>query len=277
VTKRFEQGDVSFVRCLECGSWCQSPVVTEQTLARWIDSADYQGSGSKPGIAYANYQADEANRIVEARGRYAHDLDKLLRPQSKVLEVGCATGSLLAAIRDHGHEVLGVDLSEKFVASAKSLYGLDVRLGDVLRTELMPGSFDAVISIGTIGNFRSLGAILQKFKALLRPGGFVLLNFADADSLWVRLLYRDRFWMFTPSASVFLSARGCLAALRRAGFTEVIITNDMQQPSLRKLIHHAKVGFFLPALSALGIAEKPVPFRFPIPTVRLVLARPPVP
>jgi len=273
VTKRFSPGEVRFGRCTACGSWCQSPIITERTLARWIDSEEYRGSEKKAGVGYADYAADEKNRIVEARGRYRCHLAPLLKAQCNVLEVGCATGSLLSVIRENGHHVTGVDLSATFARAAKSLHALDVRLGNFLDIDLPPHHFDAILAMGTVSNFLDPVRCLRRFGELLAPGGFVTFNFPDADSLWVRVVYRDHFWMFTPSARTIMTLRGCLAALARAGFQSIRVAKDTQRPTLRKLLHHGKAGFLLPMITRLGFADVATPVSIPVPTVRLLVAR----
>ena len=273
VTRPFAWGEVTFLRCPGCGSWCQSPVVTGASLAEWFDSDDYQGSAGASGAAYVNYLADEENRRVEARGRYVHDLARLLPPRAAVLEVGCATGSLLAVLRDHGHEVRGLDLSRRFAETARSLYGLDVMLGDVMHTDQPAGPFDAVITMGTVGNFRSVEAVFRNFRRRLKPGGTLIFNFPDADSAWVRYVYRGRFWMFTPSVASFMTKRGCLSALAHAGFDAPRVSGDHQRPSLKKLLHHGRMDGLMSLVSALGMENSRLPFPIPVPTVRLVVAR----
>ncbi len=121
IEKQFPWGRATFVQCQSCGSWCQSPQITPSSLKAWFDSADYQGSASQAGAAYINYLEDEPSRRDEARVRFRRDLMDHLADGAKVLELGCASGSLLSVIRDHGCEVVGVDLSQKFVEAAKRL------------------------------------------------------------------------------------------------------------------------------------------------------------
>jgi SAM-dependent methyltransferase len=247
-------------------------MITHAALASWIDSEEYQGSDRTRGVAYDNYALDEHNRIAEARARYARDLAQLLRPGSRVLEIGCATGSLLAVLREHGHHVAGIDLSVHFAEAARARHGLDVRVGDFLHAELPAGSFDAVLAMGTASNFRALGACLERIRALLAPGGFLMFNFPDAGSRWVRWLYRGSFWMFTPSAMTFMTQSGCLRALQHAGLHVVRTAADRQQPSLRKLLQHSRMGFMIPAVRALGLGNAALPLAMPVPTVRLIIA-----
>jgi len=132
IEKHMNWGTVRFVQCQNCKTWVQSPQIDKESLKLWYDSIEYQAAGvskAKEGI-YLDYMADESQRKMEAQARYKRDLVSILSPGSRILEVGCATGSLLAVMRKEGHHVVGIDLSAKFVQQAKLLYGLDVILGD---------------------------------------------------------------------------------------------------------------------------------------------------
>jgi len=265
-------GTVRFVRCASCQSWCQSPYISPKSLAAWYDSDDYQGSAQICGSVYANYLEDESHRITEARRRYCRDLSGHLPPAGGwVLEIGCATGSLLSVIRDAGHEVAGIDLSRRFADAAKQLHGLEVQVADILSAKIPDGSFDMVLLFGTLSNLSDIPISLQRIYGLLKPGGVLVANYPAADSI-VAKLYGERFWMFAPSASTFMTSMGCGLALKQAGFSSVESGLDRQMPSFRKLFTHAKCHALLPVLDAFGLGNKSLPFRLPVPGVRIVRA-----
>src|SRR5207244_2439117 len=102
-SRAYAWGAVYFKRCPSCRSWCQSPQIISDSLAAWYDSDIYQGSTTHSGAFYSNYLADEPNRLREARVRFSRDLAAILPPSgAEVLEIGCASGSLLVALRDAG-------------------------------------------------------------------------------------------------------------------------------------------------------------------------------
>lgn len=265
-------GAVHFRQCESCGSWCQSPEISSRSLAAWYDSDEYQGSAERRGTIYANYRADEPERLAEARSRYRRDLQpRLAASGARVLEIGCATGSLLAAVREAGHEVTGVDLSQRFADAARELHGLDVHVGDIVDLVLPPASFDMVVMLGTISNLANLGAALGRIRALLAPRGSLAFNFPAADSLVARL-YGGRYWMFAPSVSTFLTECGCRQALAAAGLSWEQCRTDRQMPSVRKLLLHAGLGGLLRASARLGLDRAAPLAPLPIPGVRLVWA-----
>ena len=272
VTRRWPRGGVSFVRCDACGSWCQSPQLRPESLATWYDSDEYQGSARRGGSVYVNYAADEAVRLAEAQVRYRRDLNPCLPVPGRVLEVGCASGSLLAVLRQHGWNVTGVELSPAFAALARDLNGLDVIVGNLAEVAVPAAPFDAVVMLGTISAMADLDRQLRRIHALLKPGGMLLFNFPDAASPLVRYLYRSRSWMFAPSVSCFMTAEGCRRALTRAGFEVEKLARDWQQPSIAKLLLHAGLPR---AARAAGryVRGLAVPAPVPIPGVRFVRAR----
>ena len=274
VRKTFAWGDIRFARCTSCGSWCQSPQITPASLAQWYDSDQYQGSATQRGTAYSNYLQDEDHRLGEARQRYRSDLAEYLPSSSaKVLEIGCATGSLLKVIRDAGHEVFGIDLSQRFADAAKQVHGLDVQVSDILSADAPDGYFDMVFLFGTISNLSDIPGAIARIRRLLKPDGVLVANFPAADSLVARL-YGERFWMFAPSVNTFMTTKGCAAILKEGGFSVLESATDFQAPSLHKLFNHAKFGALLPVLDALGLGARSLPFRIPVPGVRIVWARP---
>jgi SAM-dependent methyltransferase len=93
-----------------------------------------------------------------ARGVFFHDEDllylKFLIPEgARVLELGCGTGDLLAALKPSFG--VGVDFSAGMIAQARQAHpDLTFLVGDVEDSAFMrslPGPFDAIVVVDTIG------------------------------------------------------------------------------------------------------------------------------
>ncbi len=274
IRKKHSWGEITFVQCRICGSWCQSPPITFESLRKWFNSSEYQGSAAKMGVTYINYINDEVARIREAKKRYQQDLAEILPRNSKVLEIGCSTGSLLSVLRDNGCEVTGIDLSPKFAKAAKRLNEINVILGEANEIDLPKNYFDSIILFGTIGNLRNLPTYLNRFRILLKKEGFLIFNFVDAESPIVKYFYHARFWMYTASVHCFMSRRGCELALNSNGFRIVAMHPDKQRPSLQKLFHHARLGHLVPLLERLRLNKSSLPFSLPMPGINFVKAQP---
>ncbi len=272
IERTFAWGNVRFVNCQLCFSWIQSPQISVESLTSWYDSEDYQSAGANKDGAYLDYGSEEQQRREEARGRFCRDLATILSPGSRVLEVGCASGSLLSVIGDAGHEVYGIDLSVKFAEQARSLYGIPVEGGDFLAYQGMGEPFDLIMMLGTVSNLQDAEKHLAHASRLLKPDGWLYFNMPVANSLIARL-YGKNYWMFAPSVTNFFTQQGIRAALDRAGFRIVKVRHDRQMPTVSKLLGHARLQWVYPLAMRLGVTRLTAPFSLPIPGIIAVWAR----
>jgi len=108
-------------------------------------------------------------------------------PPARVLEVGCGQGELTTALVVAGWDVLGIDplapLGDRFRR---------IRLEDVDPAEEM---FDAVLASHSLHHIRDLEHALDHVRALLRPGGALVLDehgWDRADEPTLDWLYGQR-------------------------------------------------------------------------------------
>lgn len=98
-----------------------------------------------------------------------------LKPGSRVLDVGCGPGRHAHALAARGVEVVGIDISARFVelAAAEASAARFAR-ADARRLPLPAGSFDAVVSLcqGGFGLVPGEDAdVVDEMARVLRPGG----------------------------------------------------------------------------------------------------------
>jgi 2-polyprenyl-3-methyl-5-hydroxy-6-metoxy-1,4-benzoquinol methylase len=120
-------------------------------------------------------------------------LRRHVRPHSRVLEIGCAPGKLLAWIAaDLGADVSGLDFSGRGLAVAKALFqtlriAVDLRQEDLRQTSFPESSFDVVLSVGVIEHFDDPRDIVAHHLRLLGPGGTALITVPNYGGLYGRL------------------------------------------------------------------------------------------
>jgi len=113
--------------------------------------------------------------------RLIHDLPKNVR----ILDVGCAGGSLLKSLGELGFaNSYGIDLSENAVKACHAR-----GLGNVFRrpgalTGFPDSHFDLVIASDVLEHITDERAALQEWNRILRPGGCIIVFVPAFGFLW---------------------------------------------------------------------------------------------
>ena len=112
----------------------------------------------------------------------------LIPPGSRVLEIGCATGQLLAALEPA--RGVGLDLSPRMVEAAKRKHPeLDFQVGDVedpATLDSLGGPFDYIVLSDTIGLLEDFQAVLDSLHRLCTRDTRIVV--AYYSKLWEPLL-----------------------------------------------------------------------------------------
>jgi SAM-dependent methyltransferase len=149
-------------------------------VGHWFeDVADHLG-GAYLRYSFTKGTDQEVDFLVDALG---------LTPGARILDVGCGPGRHALALGRRGFEVVGVDISERFIALAQENTpdGIAVTFERAdARTLVYDSEFDAVISLcqGAFGLSGGEGvvsldpdrAVLDGIARSLRPGGRVALS-----------------------------------------------------------------------------------------------------
>lgn len=99
---------------------------------------------------------------------------------ARVFDAGCGNGALLHKLELTGYQVAGCDASESGVAQARRLCGDRVRVERLSVYEDLSGTFggdwDVVVSTEVIEHLYSPRDFVRQVRALLRPGGALVLS-----------------------------------------------------------------------------------------------------
>jgi SAM-dependent methyltransferase len=105
-----------------------------------------------------------------------------LPPQSKVLEIGCATGKMLSLLKDKGDfELTGVDPSPVCAETAKRLHDISVHNYNLWNLPIPEHKFDCVILSAVLEHIRDLNRAIEKITALLSINGLLEIEVPDAS------------------------------------------------------------------------------------------------
>lgn len=229
----------------------------------WLDRAalramyqrDYWKSDAAKDFGYTDYVADEALYVRTFRMRS----DLVARhhaPPAKLLDVGCAAGFALTALRERGYDVHGVELSAEMAALAGKRLAAPERihcglLDDVEQRALFGGKFDVITLFDVVEHIEDPVAFLATARRLLAPGGIVVFETQNVASLFARVMglswqhykFQEHLWHFDPKTMPRL--------LQKAGFelVEWSPRRGGKHVSLRFLVERA--GRVHPLLSKL--------------------------
>ena len=102
---------------------------------------------------------------------------------SRILDVGCGTGEMVAKLTERGYEVWGVDLAEPMIAYASRRYGSGrFRIGDIEKIPFDDSMFDAVVCLGVIEYLVDDAQALKEIRRVLKPGGCAIISTPSAIS-----------------------------------------------------------------------------------------------
>ncbi|WP_432154019.1 class I SAM-dependent methyltransferase [Streptomyces tricolor] len=126
------------------------------------------------------YSADTENNLVNAY--YARPAMLALAGDvtgRRILDAGCGSGPLSAALRDRGAVVTGVDASAGMLALARRRLGddADLHLADLNdRLPFADGAFDDVVASLVLHYLEDWGPALAELRRVLRPGGRLIAS-----------------------------------------------------------------------------------------------------
>jgi glycosyltransferase A (GT-A) superfamily protein (DUF2064 family)/SAM-dependent methyltransferase len=159
-------------------------------------------------------RADEVDQLVVSRCR------------GPVLDLGCGPGRMVQALSEAGVPALGVDMSAVAVQGARSRGALAIkaRLAERLPAE---GRWETVLLMdGNIGIDGDVGALLGRCRALLVPGGAIIVE-VDPRPAWhqtgrVRLTAEGAGY----SAELTWTRTGAAAVRRLAGPLDLLVVEE---------------------------------------------------
>lgn len=121
----------------------------------------------------------------------AHLKSLLPAPPARILEAGCGTGALAAALAGLGYTVTGVDRNAGMAAAAEER-GVSVIQADVRDVS---GEYDVVLFTRSLHHAENLDEILDHAAGLLAPDGQVIIEefaWERVDEAGAQFLYDNR-------------------------------------------------------------------------------------
>ena len=120
-------------------------------------------------------------------------MEKISEKKGKLLDVGCGVGHFLMTARKRGWSVEGLDISKTASDVAKELYGLNVHIGMLESSGLVPDQYDAITLWDVIEHLRRPIEDMTSANRLLKVGGLLVMKTPNEESFFKQIalfLYR---------------------------------------------------------------------------------------
>jgi 2-polyprenyl-3-methyl-5-hydroxy-6-metoxy-1,4-benzoquinol methylase len=240
---------MEYVSCNLCGADRPLSFATTRDHQHWLPGSFTLVQCGRCGLVYLNprpagaelaaYYPDDYDLYATPNGRHASCLARLnLRysmakrcglveraapARGRALDVGCATGRFLDAMRRRGWETYGVELIEYAATRARERLGLDVHTGPLREASYPSAWFDAVTMWDVLEHVPDPLGELREIQRILKPGGVVVLRVPDVSSpearffgsYWIGLDAPRHLYVFSPTTLAAMLARAGLELVDR--------------------------------------------------------------
>ncbi len=203
-------------RCAQCSLKFVYPVpnVTDQ-----IYSSDYF-SGAEKGFGYVSYDEDkEAMREVFLS--YLDKIESITKNKGKLLDIGAANGYFLGLAKSRGWDVCGVEISE-YAANQARQNGFDVITGTMKDAKISPNSLDVVTMWDVIEHFIDPVAEMNMIVNILKPGGLLIVNTPDGNSLFARILGSKWHQLIPPEHLFYFNPYALVLFLKKYNLKPIV-------------------------------------------------------
>lgn len=187
--------------------------------------------------------------------RCVNDFLPAIGSTGRALDLGCAVGRSTFELTRWASEVIGIDLSHRFIAAANRVRDtgqIDIRIveegelvtqvtrelplelrrqrcrfetGDATELPANIGEFDVVLAANLIDRVESPGKLLNSFSTLVRPGGHLILS---SPYTWLEEFTPKSAWLggrYGVAGNAVMTLDGITESLR--GTFELQVTKDL--------------------------------------------------
>jgi SAM-dependent methyltransferase len=174
---------VDIVSCTQCGvAFSDIPTQQEELDTVYRDHSKYADTSMYKGDGPAGILPPDAPWDLERLEGTADYLSGVIGDHAmRVLDAGCATGSLLGFLSARGFtSLLGLDPSPIASAAARRLHAVDAIAGSFITPPPDIGKFGLVVLSHVLEHLGDVKAAVRSMSDLVEPGGLVYLEVPNA-------------------------------------------------------------------------------------------------
>lgn len=215
---RFIKNGYPIIHCMDCDHLFTDFEPTQQDINQ-IYSDDYFFKGN---VGYDDYTL-EKDMLIKRGEYYADKMSKYMKP-GKVLDIGAAAGFLLKGFENKNWIGTGIEPNHTMVEYGKQNLSLNLIQGTIETIELAE-KFDLVILIQVVAHIYDFSSTIRKITGILNPGGKILIETWNKDSLTAKFF--GRYWheYSPPSTLNYFSKKTLTNFMQHEEFTIVDLGN----------------------------------------------------
>jgi 2-polyprenyl-3-methyl-5-hydroxy-6-metoxy-1,4-benzoquinol methylase len=235
----FEREPWHIYACSQCGLGFLDPRPSEKDIKNLYGENYFDDNYDHP----ADPATPQFRKMLSLKSSHIRFFRKM-KPRGRLLDMGCGYGYFLAACREKGYEVEGLDISEWAVRYATEELGLSVALGGLGGNALFQEKFDIITMWHFLEHTPDPHAALRSAKGWLKKDGILVVevpNYQGTDAQkrwqdWEGWSLPHHLWHFTKKTLGLL--------LQMHGF-RVVKTKDYHSEYVKtKLKRIPLVGLF---------------------------------
>jgi SAM-dependent methyltransferase len=230
----------TLLRCPVCSLvWLDTPPIPGEMGQHY--GKDYDRTISSAGEATIKHWSGRCKTIARYKDR------------GRILDLGCSSGSFLAALPRDRWELFGIEMSEEVARRAKANCGADVFVGDILDAPFRAGSFDAITCIHVFEHLYKPQEVLEKVALWLKPGGIFYTLMPNIDSAAARFFKSYWYALELPRHLFHFSPRSLTYLTESVGLKTVSLKTEREV-----FLEHSTRYWLNDTLQTVGIERPPL-------------------
>jgi 2-polyprenyl-3-methyl-5-hydroxy-6-metoxy-1,4-benzoquinol methylase len=227
------------IKCSDCSLVSIWPRPTDKEIEEMYAEEYFTGTDKQTHHMEVDYLQ------ILSSGDYSSGVDamkKYAKPGASILDVGCATGHFLYALKNAGYHVAGTELSSYAADYGNKNFNANIVNAPfdehLIGNHFQPESFDVIMMNDVLEHFTHPKEALITANKLLKKGGVILIQLPGTLNLLssklalvlFNLLGKQKTMTIPPYHLTEFSSQSSKKMLNATGFTKVIIENEIKPP-----------------------------------------------
>lgn len=219
-------------RCSSCGLGCLSPRPSKEEIQELYDREyceEHFVEGGKPGTP----EFKKRISLESSRIRFFRSLKKT----GNVLDIGCGYGYFLAACRERGYDVQGIEFSGWALKHATDVLEIPVSVGNVIDIDMPENRFDVITMWHALEHVPEPDQVIRHVKKWLKKDGVFIADVPNHEGTdaqkqwqdWVGWSLPYHYYHFTPRSITELLSKCGLRVIKSKDYHSEVIKMNLKR------------------------------------------------